>query len=337
MGVRGKHWFQDSSGIQRSADAQYLLCDLGVYEMGFELAPVEGLDDDQLKEMANLFAEKCQKAAQQTIRDAAIAGNALNVMKKRVAHGEWVAWLGANFDYSRQTASAYMTLASNVKRFTFEPTSIREALRLISEQPSEATESPIVPRSERKTGRVEVQKPGQQAVQPDEPEAKPEREKDDDPNQAPKTNTKHSAATTKAKEADRKPPAPITPEIIEEPKADPVQQWIQSHSLSDLIGAVIDNLDGDKAKRKAAKELRKMADTLDPPTVGAPNLEAVQEWAASRGLKDFDSEKFFAHYALADWKYGKAKTPIKDWKLAAINAYGRGAGWAVDGSNRLPF
>ncbi len=296
-----------------------------------------GLSDDELKDMANTFGEKCQQAAKKTVEDAVAAGTALLAMKARVQHGEWMKWLGSNWDYDPRTASAYMTLSANRMRFRFEDVgSIRDAMSVIALQQEE--EKPTeTPRSERKTGRVEVQQPGQQSVQPDEPEAKPVRERDDDPNTAPKTNTKHSAATAKAKEASRKPPAPITPEIVEEPKADPVQQWIQSHSLSDLIGAVIDNLDGDKAKRKAAKELRKMADTLDPPIVGAPNLEAVQEWAESRGLKDFDAEKFFAHYALADWKYGKAKTPIKDWKLAAINAYGRGSGWAVDGSNSLPF
>lgn len=250
-------------------------------------------------------------------------GRLLTAAKTKVAHGEWENWLTDTFQgqLPLRTAQRWMATAK-----------APQMALLNSDESSE-----IVPRSERKTGRVEVQEPGQQSVQADEPAAKPEREKDDDPNPAPKTNTKHSAATAKAKEADRNPPAPITPEIIEEPKLDAVQQWIQSHSLSDLIGAVIDQLDGDKAKRKAAKELRKMADTLDPPTVGAPNLEAVQEWAEGRGLKDFDSEKFFAHYALADWKYGKAKTPIKDWKLAAINAYGRGSGWAVDGSNSLPF
>jgi hypothetical protein len=63
----------------------------------------------------------------------------------------------------------------------------------------------------------------------------------------------------------------------------------------------------------------------------------VEAWATENGLPDFDVEKFFNHYELAAWKYGKAKTPIKDWKRAALNAYASGKGWAVDGANRLPF
>jgi hypothetical protein len=86
-----------------------------------------------------------------------------------------------------------------------------------------------------------------------------------------------------------------------------------------------------------AKRLRKLADKLDPPSVGAPSIEAVEAWATENGLPDFDVEKFYNHYELAAWKYGKAKTPIKDWKRAALNAYASGKGWAVDGANRLPF
>jgi hypothetical protein len=123
----------------------------------------------------------------------------------------------------------------------------------------------------------------------------------------------------------------VTPVVVDEPK-----QW-PDVSLEDLITGVIKKLEHDKQKKAAAKTLRKLADSLDPPAIGAPSIEAVQEWAQQRGISDFDADKFFAHYALAGWKYGKAKTPIKDWKLAAINAYSGGKGWAVDGANRLPF
>jgi hypothetical protein len=285
-------------------------------KQAFDLAPIGGLNDDQLKEMANLFAEKCQKAAQQTIRDAAVAGNALNVMRERVAHGEWVAWLGANFDYSRQTASAYMTLASNVKRFTFEPTSIREALRLISEQQSDTAESPIVPRSERKTGRVEVEKVGQAVVQAD--KSKPE--KDDDPNPAPKTNTKHSAATAKAKEADRPAPQVVTPVIVEDVGYDR-QSWddilepktLADWPVSEIIGYLKNSADEPK---KRAKELRKAADELDPPNPSTkfqrPDLDECLEFFQEHNSDQ--GETFFDFYESKGWLVGKVS--MKDWKAA---------------------
>lgn len=36
------------------------------------------------------------------------------------------------------------------------------------------------------------------------------------------------------------------------------------------------------------------------------------------------AEKFIGHYTLTNWKYGKAKVPIKNWKLALTNS------WNVD-------
>lgn len=312
--------------------------------LAFELVPVDGLQNDELKEMANLYAEKCQKAAQQTIRDAATAGTALNEMKDRVPHGEWRAWLGSNFDYSYRTAWSYMTLAANVKRFTFEPESIREAMKLISEQPADdSDQSPIVPRTERKTGQVKVEKP---SVMPTDEDPHAHHEADLDPNPAQKTSTKHSTATAKVKEADRPAPMPVTPEIVEDQAESvgydrqawddlPEQKTLSDFSLDEIFEFIADVAEGDV--KNIVKRLRKLADKLDPPAVGAPNLEAVQEWAHTNGYTDFDADKFFNHYTLSGWKYGKAKTPIKDWKRAAANAYSGGNGWAVDGANRLPF
>ena len=128
-----------------------------------------GLSDDELKLMANTYGEKCQQAAKKTVEDAITAGTALLVMRERVPHGEWSKWLASNWDYTRQTAQTYLTLAVNVKRFTNRtPDSIREAMRVIADQQADEADQPeVVPRSERKTGRVAVEKPGQTAVQPD--------------------------------------------------------------------------------------------------------------------------------------------------------------------------
>jgi hypothetical protein len=274
--------------------------------------------------------EECEsvfRAIESKGKQLEIFGRLLTAAKSKVAHGEWENWLTDTFAgrLKLRTAQLWMSKAQKVA--------------LLESGESE----PIVPRSERKTGRVKVDKPVDESrsVPREESVKVDKRPVDDDPNPAPKTNTKHSPATAKVKEADRPAPMPVTPVIVGEPEpSDPIQEWIETHTLADLVFLVIAKTassDDAKAKAKAAKELRKLADTLDPPTIGAPSIEAVQEWAEGRGFKDFDADKFFAHYALAGWKYGKAKTPIKDWRLAAINAYSNGKGWAVDGANRLPF
>jgi hypothetical protein len=243
-----------------------------------------------------------------------IFGRLLTAAKKKVAHGEWENWLTDTF-HGRlpfRTAQRWMATAKAPEVALLKP-----------------DKADHVPRAERKTGRVKVEQAANQSAGVT--EKGDTRPVDDDPNPAPKTNTKHSPANAKAKEADRLVPAAVTPVFVDEPK-----QW-PDVSLEDLITGVIRKLEHDKQKKAAAKTLRKLADSLDPPTIGAPSIEAVQEWAQERGIRDFDADKFFAHYALAGWKYGKAKTPIKDWKLAAINAYASGKGWAVDGANRLPF
>jgi hypothetical protein len=161
---------------------------------------------------------------------------------------------------------------------------------------------------------------------------------DDDPPPNLPTNRKVSAGSKKTSESTKTPTAVITPEIVTDtaPAGDPIREWIKSHTVADLLSMMVDGTD-EASKKTTAKQLRKLADKLDPPSVGAPSIEAVEAWATENGLPDFDVEKFYNHYELAAWKYGKAKTPIKDWKRAALNAYASGKGWAVDGANRLPF
>jgi hypothetical protein len=288
-------------------------------------------------EKANMAADTIDRGRGMIVLGVITAGRSLLDAKEMVPHGEWAFWLSKHWDHSQSLASKYMKIANsehvpNLK----DAKSMREALSLAmlsdEEDQPDVAESAIVPRAERKTGRVEVAEVGQTVVQAEEP--KPE--KDDDPNPAPKTNTKHSPATAKAKEADRPAPMKVTPVIIEEPEeqAFPEVKTLSDWSVSEILVFLKDSAEN---RKKRAKELRKTADELDPPAVGAPSIEAVQEWAASEGLPDFDAEKFFNHYALAGWKYGKAKTPIKDWRRAAMNAYSGGKGWAVDGANRLPF
>ena len=63
-----------------------------------------------------------------------------------------------------------------------------------------------------------------------------------------------------------------------------------------------------------------------------PTIDEVSDFFYSKATdkklgyeysKEF-AEKFIGHYTLTNWKYGKAKVPIKDWKLALANS------WNVD-------
>lgn len=267
-----------------------------------------GLSDDELRDMANMFGEKCQQAAKKTVEDAVTAGTALLAMKARVQHGEWLKWLGSNWDYDPRTAQTYMTLSLNRKRFVFENVgSIRDAMSMIAAQQTEEA-AQETPRSERKSGRVEIVKPDdesrQQSVQPDENAVSAE----------PKTNTKHSKDTAKAKEEDRSAPMKVTPELIDEPETP--KQWPEV-SLEDLINGVIKKLEHDKQKKAAAKTLRKLADTLDPPKKFAPpDIDEVRAYCRER-RNDIDPESFVAHYATNGWKLSNGNKMV-DWKSAVI-------------------
>jgi hypothetical protein len=273
---------------------------------------------ETLAEMANEAAEQAENNAKATVQRAMDAGRFLNAAKEQCQYGTWLAWLGANWNYKHATASAYMQIANfqhagNLK----DAKSIREALRMIGEEKEDqpdVAESAIVPRAERKTGRVEVEKVGQPIVQAE--EAKPA--KDDDPNPAPKTNTKHSPVTAKAKEADRPAPQIVTPVIVEEPEAtkepdDPFRYCTFDTIIEIAIGKLSDS---DDQRKQAAKRLRKLADKLDPPKPSAkfqrPDLDECLEF-----FQEHDSnqgETFFDFYESKGWLVGKVS--MKNWQAA---------------------
>jgi hypothetical protein len=251
-----------------------------------------------------------------------------------VPHGEWLGWLGKNWNYSQQTASNYIQIANyqHAGNLT-DAKSIREALRMMSDEKQEVVESAIVPRAERKTGRVEVQEAGQTVVQAE--EVKPT--KDDDPNPAPKTNTKHTPATAKAKEVDRPAPMTITPVIIEEPPAVPDEPTLADWSVVELLTFLKSSADDPK---KRARELRKAADELDPPTKFVkPTVEDVAEYCQQR-KNNIDAEMFVAHYAANGWKLANGNK-LNDWKSAVITWEKRNdsgsqqSGRAIAGTGRI--
>jgi hypothetical protein len=99
------------------------------------------LPDKPLADLASEIGEahrQCVAAASSALEYARRAGELLIEAKARVAHGEWLPWLKANFDFSEKTAQNYMRLArewpklveANPQRVA--DLSCREALRLLA-------------------------------------------------------------------------------------------------------------------------------------------------------------------------------------------------------------
>jgi len=282
--------------------------------MKTQMINFEGMALETLAEAANDAGEQVEKHAKSAVSIAITAGRALTAAKSQVPHGEWLGWLGKNWNYKQSTAHSYMQIANSQHAGNLaDAKSIREALRMITDAKQE-TEPEIVPRAERKTGRVEVQEVGQTIVQAE--EAKPE--KDDDPNPAPKTNTKHTPATAKAKEADRPAPQAITPVIIEEPEQEAFE--IDPKTLSDFgvdeIFEFIETISGGDEKA-FAKRLRHLADRLDPPKAGKPPgtvqliLMIPNDWAPELQKAAAD----WAEYKQARAKGERIQT-VRAWELA---------------------
>jgi hypothetical protein len=253
-------------------------------------------------------AEESAWAIESTDKKLARLAELLKQQKGALGHGKWLPWIRETFgdsDSAIWKVQRWMRGKSNNAPAHY--------LDLGEDQPDVA-ESAIVPRAERKTGRVEVEKVGQPIVQADPP--KPE--KDDDPNPAPKTNTKHSPVTAKAKEADRPAPQIVTPVIVEEPEAtkepeDPFRYCTFDTIIEIAIGKLSDS---DDQRKQAARRLRKLADKLDPPKPSSkfqrPDLDECLEF-----FQEHDSnqgETFFDFYESKGWLVGKVS--MKNWQAA---------------------
>ena len=117
------------------------------------LISFDDLDVEALAIIANEAAEEVETNARITVGHAERCGRALLSAKEKTPHGQWLAWLGANFNYSQQTASDYMRIADYGRaRNLAEATSIRAALKMISDDPEVEKRQP-------KTSGVVVSKP----------------------------------------------------------------------------------------------------------------------------------------------------------------------------------
>jgi len=165
---------------------------------------IVGLPLETLAEMANEAAEVAQKSMAQAVQKAIDCGRYLHAAKAQVPHGQWAAWIGANFDRDQRTATRYMQLAtaSETRASISDAASIREALRLIADDRATPDEPAVI------------------VVEPVEPEiVEEEPEQEIEPQERPSIR-KVSAEARKIPE-DRKPrTAAVAAELVEEPAAE---------------------------------------------------------------------------------------------------------------------
>lgn len=222
----------------------------------------------------------------------------LRQQKAAVGHGKWTQWLADNFGGDDATIQ-------RIRRYLRKDAANSNSSLLNYLGESTGSE-PDPPKAERKTDRVKVIEPGQQdATEPDL-----------DPAPAKPTHRKTTAATTKPKEADKPKTQPLVPEILADaPKqSDPVADWLESHTLAEIVERLVGKIEDDKSKKTAAKQLRKLADKLDPPTKFVkPELDDVSVYFAE--LKAADPDSFFDFYESKGWLVGKVS--MNDWRASA--------------------
>ena len=100
-----------------------------------DLISFEGMALEHCAEAANMAAEQVETSAKSMVQHADRAGRALLAAKEQVKHGDWLPWLGANFDHSISLAQKYMAIASNTERIAnlLAAPSITQAMRMITE------------------------------------------------------------------------------------------------------------------------------------------------------------------------------------------------------------
>lgn len=225
----------------------------------------------------------------------------LEEQKAALGHGKWLPWI-------KETFGDDDGAIRKIQRFLKKPNTT-----LLTYLP-EGEEPPIVPRAERKTGRVEVAEVGQTVVQSDHSADVNKMVDENAVNAEPKTNTKHTPATAKATEADRPAPQIVTPVIVEESAVFPERIFLSDFSVAEMLEYL--KASADDAKKRA-KELRRTADELDPPTEGkTPSRSQLvsmipDDWAPELQKAAAD----WAEYKQARAKGERIQT-ARAWELA---------------------
>jgi len=175
---------------------------------------IVGLPLETLAEMANEAAEVAQKSMTQAVQKAIDCGRYLHAAKAQVPHGQWAAWIGANFDRDQRTATRYMQLAtaSETRASISDAASIREALRLIADDRATPDEPAVIV-----VEPEEFLSSGNSELETIEAEPEPETEPQERP-----TIRKVSAEARKVPETQKPRTAAVAAELVEETEADVV-------------------------------------------------------------------------------------------------------------------
>jgi len=98
-----------------------------------------------LAKRINAEHQAAHRAAKTAVAHAIAAGVLLIEAKGRIHHGQWLAWLSDNFDFSAKTATGYMRLAllPLAKRQRVADLSLRQVLGVIAE-PKTKTRSALI-------------------------------------------------------------------------------------------------------------------------------------------------------------------------------------------------
>jgi len=98
-------------------------------------------DDEEITREINTEHRQVETHKRNTIQHAIRCGELLLEMKRRVGHGNWLAWVGEHFEASERTARNYMEIAKSAAVADLsDDTTMRSALRTLASR-SQAEET----------------------------------------------------------------------------------------------------------------------------------------------------------------------------------------------------
>ncbi|MEM0925975.1 MAG: DUF3102 domain-containing protein [Planctomycetota bacterium] len=93
----------------------------------------------QLAKKANAAAAASETHAKNAVAKAIEAGELLAQAKSKVDHGQWLSWLGENWEYKQRWAQSLMRLADRKADVIESAQTVPHALRLIEDSESDAS------------------------------------------------------------------------------------------------------------------------------------------------------------------------------------------------------